>query len=148
MSTCHPETDDVSSIFVYGTLKSGYGLSHVWPNRPKSIVLGRIAANLLNLGPYPGAIEGTGFVLGELWRFDLEEMAAVLKSLDEAEEFYPCKPAAFSLYVRKTVQVITQVGELKAFAYFLAHPDRFAKAPEVQSRESFLGENCQTWKGL
>lgn len=85
--TCH--------LFVYGTLRSNQ------PNAPRlggATPLGwaTVSGKLLDLGDYPGLIEGEGVVIGELFLLP----SAALERIDDLEGFDPLDPES-SLFVRE-----------------------------------------------
>jgi gamma-glutamylcyclotransferase (GGCT)/AIG2-like uncharacterized protein YtfP len=65
-------------LFTYGTLMRGYGLHRVLA--PGATAIGEATARgrLLDLGSYPGLIEGAGRVQGEIYRLDDPELLRVL----------------------------------------------------------------------
>jgi gamma-glutamylcyclotransferase (GGCT)/AIG2-like uncharacterized protein YtfP len=56
----------------------GYGLHAVLARRATFLGEGTVAGRLLDLGRYPGLIEGAGRVKGELYRLDDPELLPVL----------------------------------------------------------------------
>ena len=89
--TCH--------LFVYGTLRSNQ------PNAPRlggATPLGWATTNgrLIDLGDYPGLIEGEGVVVGELFRLP----SATLERIDDLEGFDPLDPEG-SLFLREEREV-------------------------------------------
>lgn len=75
---------------------------------------GRVDGVLLSLGRYPGLIEGTGSVRGELYRF--ADLPGALDVLDDVEEFEPTDPSR-SLYLRIVMRVKTDDGDVDAWVY-------------------------------
>ena len=107
--TCH--------LFVYGTLRSNQ------PNAPRlggATPLGWATArgDLLDLGDYPGLIEGDGQVVGEL----VELPCAALERIDLVEGFAPLDPEG-SLFLReeREVQLPGRSGLLRAWVYRWPH---------------------------
>jgi len=110
---------NVPFLFVYGTLRMGFGED--WQRRVGAEFAGRgtIRGNLYDLGDYPGArvlgAEPGQRVSGELYRLRDPEIA--LKTLDSYEEFSPLVPKK-SLFVRELVSVTLEGGRKKrAWAY-------------------------------
>ncbi len=86
-------------LFVYGTLRSNQ------PNAPRlggSVPLGwaTTTGQLVDLGDYPGLMEGKGQVVGELFRLP----QAALVRIDELEGFDP-EDVEGSLFVRELREV-------------------------------------------
>lgn len=75
---------------------------------------GRVDGALVSLGRYPGLIEGSGSVRGELYRF--ADLPSALDVLDDVEEFEPTDPSR-SVYLRLAMRVRTDDGEVDAWVY-------------------------------
>ena len=65
-------------LFTYGTLMRGYALHPVLSRGATAAGRGTARGRLLNLGRYPGLIEGAGRVHGEVYRLDDPELLPVL----------------------------------------------------------------------
>ena len=91
-----PET--VDSIFVYGTLKSGKSRSSLIGSG--KVIPAKTRATLLDLEYYPGMINGTGEVYGEL-RY-LSEINSTIEELDRIEGADLDEP----LFTREIIGVI------------------------------------------
>ena len=65
-------------LFAYGTLMRGYGLHAVLARRATAVGEGTARGRLLDLGRYPGLVEGAGRVRGEVYRLDDAELLPVL----------------------------------------------------------------------
>jgi gamma-glutamylcyclotransferase (GGCT)/AIG2-like uncharacterized protein YtfP len=65
-------------LFAYGTLMRGYGLHRVLAAGATLLTTGTARGRLLDLGGYPGLVEGTGRVSGEVYRLDDAELLAAL----------------------------------------------------------------------
>jgi gamma-glutamylcyclotransferase (GGCT)/AIG2-like uncharacterized protein YtfP len=65
-------------LFTYGTLMRGYGLHAVLARGASPMGTGSVRGHLLDLGRYPGLIDGRGRVLGEVYRLDDTELLPVL----------------------------------------------------------------------
>src|SRR5690348_5639727 len=98
---------DPSLVFVYGLLMRGNELHHHIESG-EHVGDGRVKGALVSLGRYPGLIEGSGSVRGELYRF--ADLPSALDVLDDIEEFEPTDPAR-SLYLRIAMPVQTADGE-------------------------------------
>ena len=70
-------------LFTYGTLMRGYGL-HRLLAPAHFVARGRVRGELLNLGPYPGLVDGRGTVRGELYEIDDPKL---LRAIDRAEGY-------------------------------------------------------------
>ena len=78
----------MNRVFVYGTLKTGQIRESMWPYTPKEILPMKTRGWLYDLGAYPAMTPGDDWVLGELWRFDLEQMPKTLEALDAIEGYH------------------------------------------------------------
>ncbi|HXH83826.1 MAG TPA: gamma-glutamylcyclotransferase family protein, partial [Candidatus Tectomicrobia bacterium] len=65
-------------LFVYGTLMRGYALHGGLARGARRVGEGTVRGALLDLGSYPGLVEGGGRVRGELYRLDDPELLPVL----------------------------------------------------------------------
>jgi gamma-glutamylcyclotransferase (GGCT)/AIG2-like uncharacterized protein YtfP len=113
-----PELDH---LFVYGTLRRGFGLHRVLKQLDAQFAGGgSIQARLYNLKDFPGALPssvGDHRVAGEIYK--LKDPDSQLKILDQEEEFYPDSPRK-SLFVRKVTKVRLRNGLTReAWVYFL-----------------------------
>ncbi|MBV8172664.1 MAG: gamma-glutamylcyclotransferase [Candidatus Eremiobacteraeota bacterium] len=84
-----PAADTTDLVFVYGLLKRGFSLHH---HMSLGVFIGSatVAGKLYSLGHYPGLVEGTGKVHGEVYRF--ADVAVALEVLDEVEGYDPLNP--------------------------------------------------------
>ena len=64
-------------LFTYGTLMRGYGLHAVLARGASRVGAGSVRGRLLDLGRYPGLVDGRGRVHGEVYRLD-DELLPVL----------------------------------------------------------------------
>jgi gamma-glutamylcyclotransferase (GGCT)/AIG2-like uncharacterized protein YtfP len=69
---------DSALLFAYGTLMRGYPLHAVLTGRATLLASGTVRGRLLDLGRYPGLVEGVGRVSGEVYRLDDPELLPVL----------------------------------------------------------------------
>jgi gamma-glutamylcyclotransferase (GGCT)/AIG2-like uncharacterized protein YtfP len=65
-------------IFTYGTLMRGYGLHQVLAGGATFLGAGSVCGRLVDLGRFPGLIEGRGRVRGEIYRLDDPELLTIL----------------------------------------------------------------------
>lgn len=99
-------------LFVYGTLRSNQ------PNAPRlggSTPLGWAVTSgqLVDLGDYPGLVNGEGRVVGELFLIP----TAALDRIDDLEGFDPADPAG-SLFVREMRDIeVPGKGAFQAWTY-------------------------------
>lgn len=99
------------ALFVYGTLRRGELRAPLLArHRPRRWEPARVAGALVDLGEYPGLIDGDGEVRGEL--VELDDPADALAELDEVEEFLGYGRAG-SLYRR----VIVRADGVPAWTY-------------------------------
>ena len=108
-------------LFVYGTLRRGFERHHhlarvgarFWREA-------KVAAELFDLGCYPGARPASGkgrWVRGEI--FELRQPSHDLRVLDRVEDFVPAAPAR-SEFVRDTAEVVlTNRARQTAWIYWL-----------------------------
>jgi gamma-glutamylcyclotransferase (GGCT)/AIG2-like uncharacterized protein YtfP len=73
-----PARSDPRLLFTYGTLMRGYGLHAVLAPGARGVGEGTVRGRLLDLGRYPGLVDGTGRVRGEVYRLDDPELLAML----------------------------------------------------------------------
>jgi len=117
--TATPSLDDqsdgeITSLFVYGGLMRGFDLHHYLASST-FIDTGWTEGSLVELGRYPGLIDGPGKVKGELHA--LHDTPAQLEALDELEDFDPANPQA-STYLRTICEVHLANGSLaRAWVY-------------------------------
>lgn len=101
-------------VFVYGTLRSGGRFHAMVAPFVREAVEARVGGILLDLGAYPGWVEGEGTVRGEV--FLLRRTSEALRRLDAFEEcFGPDDPR--SVYDRVEVEAMTAAGPVRAWAY-------------------------------
>jgi gamma-glutamylcyclotransferase (GGCT)/AIG2-like uncharacterized protein YtfP len=106
-------------VFVYGSLMRGLDLHHLMESGAFAGE-GTTGGTLVSLDRYPGLIEGSGTVRGELYQFD--DLPTALDILDDVEEFDPTDPAG-SPYVRVTRTVTTSGGtQVDAWLYLYQGP--------------------------
>lgn len=90
-------------VFVYGTLKVGGRFSEILDKYRVDAKKARVDGfDLLDLGWFPGAIVGNGYIYGEIHKYKNQE--AVLKILDRIEGYDP-RDRSNSLYTRQYVKV-------------------------------------------
>jgi gamma-glutamylcyclotransferase (GGCT)/AIG2-like uncharacterized protein YtfP len=65
-------------LFAYGTLMRGYGLHAVLARGATAVGPGTVGGRLLDLGRYPGLVDGPGRVSGEVYRLHDPELLPVL----------------------------------------------------------------------
>lgn len=109
---------DPELVFVYGLLMRGHDLHHHMESG-EYVGDGRVKGALVSFGRYPGLIEGSGTVRGELYRF--ADLPAALDVLDDVEEFEPTDPSR-SLYLRIPMRVQTNDAEVDAWTYLYNGP--------------------------
>lgn len=139
---------EISSFFVYGTLKKSQLRGGLWPRRPLEIFPSVIQADLYDLGPYPAAVPGTGWILGEVWQFESADVEPTLSVLDRIEGFDDSRDD--NEYVRKTVNAsfmgsTGNVMDVMAFAYFAGASGSIQAARRISPFTSFLGRRVAAW---
>lgn len=108
-------------LFVYGTLRSGYGRHGVLRRLGARYVgLGTVQGELFNLGDFPGALKSESVlprIAGEVYQ--LRPAARAFKVLDPVEGFRPMDPAS-SLFKREAAEIVFQDGRrAAAWVYWL-----------------------------
>lgn len=112
------DEENVSYIFIYGTLMKGYK-SHKKFNLSKRlnyIGIGKLNGIIYDIGEYPGLVidcDDEKTVNGEVYEI-LDQ--SVLQELDEFESYKPSDPED-SLYVRTSVQLIDPKIEAWTYTY-------------------------------
>ncbi len=88
------------ALFVYGTLKAGFCRAPILEAyQPLQIEPASVQGRLVDLGAYPGLVQGgSSAVVGELWSF--AELDALLQEVDEVEDFLGWEDLEGSMYVR------------------------------------------------
>jgi gamma-glutamylcyclotransferase (GGCT)/AIG2-like uncharacterized protein YtfP len=89
---------DPTAFFVYGTLQQKQLRGGMWPRQPLSVVPGVVRARLFDMGPYPAALKGDVWLLGENWQFQHVDLAQTKRVLDQIEGYQP--GASDNEYVR------------------------------------------------
>ena len=104
-----------NNVFVYGTLKQGFSRENsMKEGRNGSPRPGKISGVLMDLGPFPGLVQGDNEVIGELHSFT--EIKPALDRLDEIEGFYGYGKS-FNLFERILCNVETDNGKMLAWTY-------------------------------
>ncbi len=107
------------NFFVYGTLKRGECRQHSWPRSPLVVEEAWVHGELFDTGSYPALLPGSDKVLGELWSFSSADFEAIVKVLDEIEEYRPGDP--YNLYNREIVDCETlSCRRTTAYTYLYA----------------------------
>ena len=75
----------ITQIFVYGTLKRGQCRDILWPCDPIAVIPAMTRGTLYDRQDYPAMTVGQDLVAGECWRFREQDIASVLRTLDEIE---------------------------------------------------------------
>src|SRR5262249_44276687 len=119
-----------SAVFVYGTLKRGQVREGCWPRRPLVVEPAVARGELYDLGPHPAMIAGNDRIAGELWQFDVEDMAETLAVLDEVEGFSNC---AGDWYRRVVIDCETSLGIIPAWTYLYSRLGELRPARRMHS---------------
>lgn len=93
-------------LFIYGTLMRGLALHHHMAGAT-FIGAGRVRGTLVSLGRYPGLVDGSHDVRGEL--YELEDPGH-LEALDDVEDYDPEHPED-SEYLRTKRDVLLDSGQ-------------------------------------
>jgi gamma-glutamylcyclotransferase (GGCT)/AIG2-like uncharacterized protein YtfP len=137
---------NVSTVFVYGTLKRGQSREKCWPRKPTSIQAATVRGTLYDLGPYPGLIAGDDLVAGEIWHFAAKDMAATLAALDEIEGYHGQNYHGQDDDEYRRVIVECAIGEkhVAAWAYQYARPAVLASAQRITPN----GQGVCQWRAV
>lgn len=131
-------------VFVYGTLKRGECREACWPRAALTIEPAWTRGSLIDLGPYPALLVGDDRVLGELWSFTADDIAAVFEALDRVEGTN--QPGTANEYDRVRVEVIGQThGELKASTYRYANLKLAAQFAPMAASQLIDGQSYVKW---
>ncbi|MEC9173583.1 MAG: gamma-glutamylcyclotransferase family protein, partial [Candidatus Thermoplasmatota archaeon] len=104
-----------NNVFVYGTLKQGHSRESLMINGRKGLPkFGKIQGGLIDLGEFPGLIQGVDDIIGEVHSFS--EIRSVLDRLDRVEGFY-AHGAPNNLFERILCNVETTDGVMQAWTY-------------------------------
>lgn len=104
----------IDRVFVYGTLKREGSYHHLVATFVREVREGSVPGDLVDLGDYPGWVEGEGRVYGEVFRVDPVDEA--LHFLDAFEDYHG-EGDPRNLYDRLVVDVSTRSGPVRAWAY-------------------------------
>ena len=146
---------DCHRLFAYGTLKSDQLRGSMWPRRPLRIEPAITTGELWDLGSYPGLSGGSGWILGEVWTFNLEDIEPTLEVLDGIEGYDARRDCG--LYLRRQIEVRILDGSakpkaglsspiksspeksplfnspaVKSYVYITPDPSRWPKARRIQ----------------
>jgi gamma-glutamylcyclotransferase (GGCT)/AIG2-like uncharacterized protein YtfP len=113
-----PLTVPVTLLFAYGTLMRGYALHGVLAGGATYLGPGQVAGTLLDLGAYPGLIEGRGMVAGEVYRIDAPEL---LPAVDREEGYN----------FRRRRRRIALTGDRQAWAWVYHYRGPRGRAPVI-----------------
>ena len=106
-----------------------------------------IQADLFDLGPYPAAAHGSGWILGEIWHFEPGDMVATVFMLDQIEGYDPRD--SYNEYVREIVVAEWVDGDkataCNAFAYFNAQAKRLETARQIKPILKVFGRTAAAW---
>lgn len=130
-------------VFVYGTLKSGYGNSRALLNNPHSHLVGRAITTesffLADLGSFPGMLRDlpgkeSGLkskVKGELWEIDEEIIKPRLDRLEGAPSFYHEELIKVEAETKPDGDWTKEI----ALAYFLTDEERYMNCQIIANGE-------------
>jgi gamma-glutamylcyclotransferase (GGCT)/AIG2-like uncharacterized protein YtfP len=116
-----------NNVFVYGSLMEGFEL-HAYLSDSTLIGCGVVRGTLVALDGYPGLLDGSDAVQGEVYRLNEPEKA--LKVIDRVERFDESDPSG-SLFLRVVRPVTLSDGAaLNAWMYLLnRHPSNYQAVP-------------------
>ncbi len=144
---CLINNTDPLAFFVYGTLKKSQLRGGLWPRKPSQIRSAIVQADLFDLGPYPAAVPGSGWILGEIWHFEPGDMQATIQTLDQIEGYDPRD--SDNEYVREIVVAEWVDGDeatkCNAFAYLNAQAKRLETARQIKPILKVFGRTAAAW---
>ena len=125
-------TEEITTrLFVYGTLKPGFGNYDRIEHLVRSAQAASTQGVLVDLGAYPAMIPGHGRVKGIL----LEVVEAALVIADGIEGFQVDREQ--NLFKRKKQIIrLESGGEVKAWVYEFADPDRIIDYPHAMVKST------------
>lgn len=98
-------------LFVYGTLKKGFG-NHRLLEGAKFLGEDTIPGGMISLGGFPGWLgEGEGYTKGEVYEIDEEHLHAT-----DRLEGYDIRSPDNSFYIRRSITATVQ-GEVLVYQY-------------------------------
>ena len=119
--------DKTESLFVYGTLKPGFGNHRRIAHHVQSASPATIQGILVDLGAFPALIRGNGRDRGILLAIDPQAL-----TITDLIEGFRANNREQSFYVRERVEVDLAGGEVaEAWTYFIAHPHRYEDRPHL-----------------
>lgn len=141
-------SDTERAIFVYGTLKKGHLRGGLWPRRPESISPAVVQGDLYDLGPYPAATYGTGWILGEVWLFHETDILETCEVLDRIEG-YDLR-GSDNEYIRVSVETRIYRENRRwltgsAWMYLIGNPARLHRARKIELQSDYFGLQVAQW---
>lgn len=140
-------SNPIDCFFVYGTLKKGQLRGGLWPRSPLSIRPAILQAELYDLGPYPAAVEGSGWILGELWQFREEDMPITIEVLDRIEGYEAL--GENNEYFRVAAQSLSGTDKnlefFAAYTYFKERDQRLKTARLIAPYMEYMGKSVAAW---
>ena len=133
---------DETNFFVYGTLKRRECREMMWPRTPIVVEEAWVLGELYDAGAYPALVAGNDKVLGELWTFPSRDFEAIVRVLDEIEEYRANDP--FSLYNRELIDCETISGRRTT-----AHTYLYARLKDLPLFKRLLaddGDEFTSWR--
>jgi gamma-glutamylcyclotransferase (GGCT)/AIG2-like uncharacterized protein YtfP len=138
---------EICAFFVYGTLKKDRLRGGMWPRPPSSIVQAIVQADLFDLGPYPGAVRGENWLLGELWQFDPIDIPVTVEVLDRIEGYEPLRKS--NEYVRVVINALVDSGAeqlgIPAYTYLVANSTSLKHARPIRPYLDFQDRQVAAW---
>lgn len=138
-------TEHVRSMFVYGTLKTGQCREVCWPRKPIEIRSAWVYGELYDTGPYPALFAGQDMVGGQVWIFDVDDLPAVVKDLDEVEEYRPGHEAT-NLYNRQIIDCFDKDSQtIRAYTYIYGRENERAVFKRMLPSYSWGARRLAVW---
>ena len=130
-------------LFVYGSLKRNFGNNKVLKNIRASYIHNVITRDatydLVNLGAYPGMVQGSFYIEGEVWELSFPEDIGILDRFEGAPDFY----------YRRTISINSDYFPW-AEAYFLTNSNGVEAVEIVEEYYDctpvFPEKSIKTWR--
>lgn len=121
----------MNKVFVYGTLKAGDSMRGIDRISPNAVIVGKAVTtypdyDMIDLGAFPGAVDGNRHIGGEVWEVD-EDTFQLLDQIEGFPDFYNRK--------------IVDTSQGKAWMYYLEN-----SAEYVNSNPSELSDRIDNLK--
>jgi gamma-glutamylcyclotransferase (GGCT)/AIG2-like uncharacterized protein YtfP len=130
-------------VFVYGTLREGFGnymrILKGKASEPQKATLDGF--EMYSVGGFPAIMPGEGQVIGEVMYLNEDQYERTMLNLDGLEGYYPQREN-YSMYLRRTMTVTLENGEkVDAYVYLWNRPIPGPKVESGDWKEYTYGTN-------